>query len=355
MTNPLIDVGHKLFSKHEQDLPRAETAFTSGPDLWHSSLWEAVVAAGFHQALIREKDGGFGFSEKDTLNLLGTAATYNTPIPLAEAQLANRLFALCGLPTEDKPTTIASGFTLCRTGTGLRISGSASRVPYARHTQCIAALAEAPDGKPYVIKLTDFTLKEKSLNLAGEARDTISCDTAAIHAQPLPFDEPTLHALCALIRSAAMAGALEAVLERCVHYSNERHQFGRPIGKFQVIQHYLATMASEVAAARMAVNTAAGFLNRDDPLVSTFYLAAAAAKVRSGEASGIVSNLAHQIHGAIGFSWEYPLHPLTRRLWAWRDEYGNESYWSQQIGKVLIKNGPDSLWPTLTHTTEAQP
>ena len=44
-----------------------------------------------------------------------------------------------------------------------------------------------------------------------------------------------------------------------------------------------------------------------------------------GEAAGIGAAIAHQMHGAIGFTQEHQLHYLTRRLWSWRDEFGNEA------------------------------
>lgn len=356
MTSPLIESGRKLFSQYEQAMPAPATAFASSADIWPQALWQAITDAGIDQALVSEACGGFGFPALDVLALLGSSAAFNLPVPLGETLLANNLFAQCGLPTENRPTTVASGLTLAQTTSGWHIAGTTTRVPYARHAHCIAALARTEDGSHYLVKLTEFAISDTSLNLAGEARDTLRCDAHVDDdlVEALPFSAPAFHAHCALIRSAAMAGALEAVLERCVGYANERQQFGRPIGKFQAIQHYLATMAGEVAASRMAVDMAAALFHQSSDAPQTYFMAAAAAKVRCGEASGIVAKLAHQIHGAIGFSWEYHLHPLTRRLWAWREEFGNESYWSEQIGQILVEQGPGSLWPTVTRTGEAQ-
>jgi hypothetical protein len=49
----------------------------------------------------------------------------------------------------------------------------------------------------------------------------------------------------------------------------------------------------------------------------------------------------------MGFTHEHQLHHFTRRLWAWRDEWGSESYWQRRLGEWLSKQGPDKLWASL--------
>ena len=70
---------------------------------------------------------------------------------------------------------------------------------------------------------------------------------------------------------------------------------------------------------------------------------AEAAKTVAGSSAGRVTALAHQIHGAIGVTTEYPLSQLTRRLWAWRAEYGTEEEWSRAIGQRAIAH-PEGVW-----------
>jgi alkylation response protein AidB-like acyl-CoA dehydrogenase len=128
-------------------------------------------------------------------------------------------------------------------------------------------------------------------------------------------------------------------------YANDRVQFGRPIAKFQAIQQQLALLAEEAAAASVAVESAAIAVAADRPSAA---LAAAAAKIRAGEAAGKVAEIAHQVHGAIGFTHEHSLHRLTRRIWSWRDEFGTESHWSRELGRTVMAAGADALWPTIT-------
>jgi alkylation response protein AidB-like acyl-CoA dehydrogenase len=76
--------------------------------------------------------------------------------------------------------------------------------------------------------------------------------------------------------------------------------------------------------------------------------ATAAAKITAGDAAGKIAEIAHQVHGAMGFTEEYSLHHLTRRLWSWRDEFGNEAYWARELGREIAKAGSDGLWPLVT-------
>ena len=58
--------------------------------------------------------------------------------------------------------------------------------------------------------------------------------------------------------------------------------------------------------------------------------------------------IAHQAHGAIGFTWEYDLHFFTKRLWSWRDEFGNETEWNRLLGSHMVEAGADRLWAEIT-------
>ena len=67
--------------------------------------------------------------------------------------------------------------------------------------------------------------------------------------------------------------------------------------------------------------------------------------VAMGEAAGKVAETCHQVHGAMGFTYEHSLHHATRRLWAWREEFGNETHWATQLGHMVAARGADALWP----------
>ena len=151
----------------------------------------------------------------------------------------------------------------------------------------------------------------------------------------------------AAARAMQMSGALAAVLDIAVAYANERVAFERPIAKFQAVQHNLARLAGEAAAAMAAARSAADAIATalaapharvpraapgfDDAL----FLEVAAAKIRVGEAAGVGAGIAHQVLGAIGFTREHVLHRFTQRLWAWRDDFDNESAWAVRLGTLI--------------------
>ncbi|MBV5269906.1 MAG: acyl-CoA dehydrogenase, partial [Afipia sp.] len=135
------------------------------------------------------------------------------------------------------------------------------------------------------------------------------------------------------------------MLDITVRYSNERIAFEKQISKFQAVQHNLAKLAGEVAVAVAAAGSAADAIANSASFDDGVFLEVAAAKIRCAEAAEKGAAIAHQVHGAIGFSMEHILHRYTLRALAWRDDFGQESYWATELGKFVAARGADELWP----------
>ena len=146
-------------------------------------------------------------------------------------------------------------------------------------------------------------------------------------------------------QSLQIAGALESMLDISVRYSNERVAFEKKISKFQAVQHNLAKLAGESAAALAAATSAADAIANSTSFDDAFFLEAASAKIRCSEAAEKGAAIAHQVHGAIGFTIEHILHRYSLRALAWRDDFGSESYWAVELGKLVADRGADELWP----------
>jgi acyl-CoA dehydrogenase len=342
----LQESARRLFAGHcDQNLvARAEAGE------WPQELWHAIEQAGFAAALVPEEAGGSGVGMADALAVLRAAAGSCAPVPLAETMVANWLLATSGLGVEIGPHSIApvspyDGFVLVREAEGWRLTGQAARVPWARTARSIAVLALAR-GEPMVVRLRrEQHTPVAGRNLAGEPRDDISVDARvdAVAQAPRGFGPEQLQLFGAATRTLLIAGALATVLDMTVRYAQERVQFGRPIGKFQAIQQNLAVLAGQVAAAGAAADLA------QEAAANGFHrLTIAAAKARAGEAASVGAAIAHQVHGAIGFTQEHRLNHSTRRLWSWRDEFGSEATWNRVVGEIAAKTGGEQLWATIT-------
>ena len=343
MSDPLTDSAQRLFATHA-----GQALIQAAAGQWPLALWDAVEDAGFTAAMRPEAAGGFGLSMQEALHLVRIAAGHAAPIPLAETMLAGWLLARAGLPVPPGALSLApvrrgDNFTLRQDGAGWRLTGRAARVPWAR--QCaIAVVADGPAGPMVALLPPGAFTTTPGENVAGEPRDTIEADTRLEAAPaPLDFGVAQVRAAGAVLRTCQIAGALAQALALTVDYAQTRVQFGRAIGKFQAIQHNLAIFAGQAAAAGAAADLAADALADGlSPVVI------GAAKARAGEAASIAAGLAHQSHGAIGFTQEYRLHPLTRRLWSWRDEFGNEAEWYKVVGEAALAAGADGLWTAIT-------
>jgi len=128
-----------------------------------------------------------------------------------------------------------------------------------------------------------------------------------------------------------MVGNMERVLEMTVDYTKERKQFDRPIGSFQVIQHYCADMATDVDSARFSTYQAAWMLSEGLPCTKEV----AVAKAWVGQASQRVFALAHQIHGAIGVTVEHDLHYYTRRAKAAELAFGDADFYREVVAREM--------------------
>jgi acyl-CoA dehydrogenase len=308
--------------------------------VWPAAAWAALAEAGLHRAMVPETAGGFGVSIPDALSLLRVTAEYALPLPLAETMLASWLLAQAGLPIPDGPLTVApvtlSDSVVLSNGT---LSGTAARVPWGRNAVAAAVLLRQQDQTIVALVPRASWRLDTGENVAREPRDTLRFDGPVSHVGATWLDPGSFRAIGAAVRSQQIAGALVRLTAMTTQYAQDRVQFGRPIGKFQAVQQNLAILAGQAAAATAAADLAAEAIG-DDIRV----LPIAAAKARTGEAAGVGAAIAHQVHGAIGFTFEHSLHFLTRRLWSWRDEFGNEAEWNRFVGRHMAEAGADRLW-----------
>ena len=323
MTDTLIfDSALRLLGDHAD--AAAFAAIERGE--WPADLWRSLVGAGFQELPC-------GLTTED--DCAGAMALYHAqgrtaaPVPLLAAHIA----AWLGHESSADAVTLAA---LPRT----QQQTAQVIAAWPAHATTLACTSDgyAPLGAPASAEITR--------SYCGEPQGIVQTGQAQRQpfASAINFD--LIWQFCALARAAMMRGALEHMLALTVDYANTRVQFGKPLAKQQVIQHQLALMAEEVAATGVAVDIAVrAFAQGNDSLR---WHTVAAAKIRAGEAAGIAAAVAQQVHGAIGFTQEYQLQRYSRRVWTWRNEFGNEAEWSLLLGQRLTAADAQPLWHTIT-------
>ena len=344
--NIVAETAARIFA----DFADLQTVNRAKDDTWKAPLWRALTEAGLTLAWVPEEHGGTGGSFADGFEVLGVAGRFAAPVPIAETLLAGWLLSQAGIASPSSAMTVAParpGDHITLNGDGT-LSGRSRGVPFARDVEHLAVLATGANGVFVGLVEAKACRASEGHNLAGDAVNTVTFERAEpIHVAAVPagFDQTALMLMGSAVRSVQTAGALEAILAFTVNYANERVAFERPIAKFQAVQHNLARLAGEVAAAVAVAASAADAIARADSFDDAVFLEAASAKIRCAEAAEEGAAIAHQVHGAIGFTKEHILHRFTLRLLSWRDDFGNESHWAVQLGNKVAARGADQFWP----------
>ncbi|CCE00602.1 acyl-CoA dehydrogenase family protein [Bradyrhizobium sp. STM 3809] len=344
--NIVVATAEKIFA----DLADPQTINHDKDGRWAAPLWQALSEAGLPLAWVAEQFGGAGTDLADGFAVINSAGRFALAVPLAETLLAGWLLQQGGIASPEGAMTIAPArpkdrITLDADGT---LSGRARGVPFAKNAKHVAVVAHGRDGVSIALVDAAGLRIDPGLSLANDPSDTVIFDhvaPVAIKPAPAGFDQDRLMLMGGVVRGLQIAGALDRLLEISVRYAGERVAFEKPIGKFQAVQHNLARLAGEVAAASAAATSAADAIARGEAMDDAIFLEAAAAKIRCAEAAEKGAAIAHQVHGAIAFTTEHILHRFSLRALAWRDDFGSESHWAVALGQRVAARGADELWP----------
>lgn len=275
----------------------------AGPDL----IWPMLDELGLERALVADGAGGHGLDWSDLGEALREWGAAAAPVDLASTLLAAWALDQSGIPLPDGPLQLEA--------------------------ESLGVLAERPTTWRVVV--------------SGHNEDEVALfDPARSRVRQGSLQPDRLRAALAVLLGAQISGALDAALSLSIDYATTRTQFGRPIAKFQAVQHLAAELAMETAAAGAAADFGLRRFSRSPGL------AAALAKSRTSRAATAGAALAHQIHGAIGVTEEHDLHRLTRALWRWRDQAGGEHAWGRALGGSIAGDGATDLWAWVTDSLD---
>jgi acyl-CoA dehydrogenase len=333
------------------DLADPQTVNHTTDGGWKAPLWQALGEAGLPLAWVPEHLGGSGATLAEGFAVIAAAGRFALAAPLTETLIAGWLMARAGLKAPADAKTVAMTIAPARPYDAIQFSGGALNgralaVPFAADVQHSVVLAAREKQMQVALVDAKACRIEQGRTPAGDASNTVILERVMpLASAPVDVGGNELMVFGAVVRSVQTAGALEAILAMSVAYANERVAFERPIGKFQAVQQNLARLAGETAAALAVSGSAADVLAHGEVSSDNVFFEAAAAKIRCAEAATEGAAIAHQVFGAIGFTREHVLHRFTTRMLAWRDDFGNESWWAAELGRHVARRGADKFWP----------
>jgi alkylation response protein AidB-like acyl-CoA dehydrogenase len=325
------------------------------------AMWKEMAQLGWLGLSLPEEHGGSGLGMVETALLLEELGRAAYPGPFWPTMLAATAIAEHGTQAQKKRwlSAIATGgaraaLTLLdadldwspdavatradATPTGWRLTGLKRYVAWGHVADVLLVPARTPEG------VTLFLVDPGAAGLGWSPMTNMDPGTRLadlrLDGVPLRGDDvlgapggaaPVLGRLLrrgAVGAAAEMLGAARRCLDMAVGYAKVREQFGQPIGSFQAIRHKCAEMLLETENSHAAVYYAGWAVDSGAEDADT---AASIAKSYVGDAARKVCGEAIQVHGGIGFTWEYDLHMYFKRAKALEAQYGDAEYHRELI------------------------
>lgn len=323
---------------------------TASPEGWSRDTWRALAELGIIGALFDEASGGYGGSAFDVGVVFGELGRALVVEPFLGTLLAGRVLAAAGETdavagviageailafAHEEPHgdhDIAAIETRARAdGDGWVLTGAKAVVAQAAQADLILVTAriEGNDGlSAFLVErgAAGVEIRDYPLIDGGSAGELVLGGAPARLVGPQGGAGPLVEAAIAagLVALAWEAVAIMDVLkDQTLDYLRTRKQFGVPIGKFQALQHRMATVALEIEQARSAAINAAAALDGDRLARER---AVSAAKYTIGHIGTLVAEEAIQLHGGIGMTWELPLSHHAKRLVMIGHQLGDEDH-----------------------------
>ncbi len=355
-----------LSDRSPSDFVRAMATDERG---YTDDFWREIGELGWLGLIVSEEHGGSGMDMSDMAVLLGEWGAALAPGPLVESAVVSAsainafgsdvqkeewlpsivtgetvtVPALVGMDGSTDPS--AMGVRASETSNGWVISGTSRFVPYGNSADLVLMPVETDAGMTVFavpIKSAEGTVNINRVKMASgaPARDIemneVVVPKAAVLGEAGEGVDVVDHMMLygAAARASQMVGAGRTVTDRTIEYVKDRRQFGRPIGAFQVIQHYMADMTTKVKSAKHLADRAAWALSADVDGAMASRIVSQAKWAANTLMHDIVWK-AHQSHGAIGFTWEHDLHLYTRRVLSWRADFGDSDSHIENLGRTL--------------------
>lgn len=303
-------------------------------------LREEIMGMGWNGLMAPEGAGGLGLDMGEVIELCAVAGAHLLPValldealalapalgvagsPILEGVVEGRTRGGAGYVTEGAGTLGSDG-TLAVSGVGVRLSAGAEWAVLA-HPQWTV-----------VISLDSADLRLEPADALDPGQGVHLLSTGGVRPQVvlggwIEGGEVAAQWLAGLL--ADLVGGADRILSMSVSHAREREQFGRPLIRFQAVNHMLAEMKARLELMRSAIARLA-FLMTDDALDPSF-LAALLWSIPAYARE--VCETAIQVHGGIGFTWEYGLHLYYRRILSVQSMLGGALDSAAQAGRAYL-------------------
>lgn len=335
------------------------------PGGYAESLWKEMVELGWPALALPEEHGGLGAGLVELCLLCEELGRHRIPSPLLTtvacaalpiarhgdawhrdgwlgAVTAGRVLSYARAAPHARWDAPGSAVTALPSGGGFRLDGTAMFVPYAGSAGALLVITQTGSATELTAMLVDTPapgIHVERLDVVGTTPE-YRVDFTGV---PVPAHRvlgavgdggaiaATADALGTVATCAEMVGGAQGVLDMTVDHARTREQFGRPIGSFQAVQQHCATIAADVLGARLAGYEAAWLLSRDRPAA----VPVSVAKAQASETYQRACALAHQVHGAIGFTAEHDLHLFTRHATGTALAFGDADHHTARIATAL--------------------
>ncbi|MDI2132408.1 acyl-CoA dehydrogenase family protein [Yinghuangia seranimata] len=306
-------------------------------------VWRKLAELGLPLVGVDEAAGGSGGSYDDLVTVVRALGEHATGLPVGESALAS--WALAHDRAAGERVTLAFGMDAVYEDdlSVVRIPC----VPWLRQASAVVVYGRS-GGATYVDLDAPGVEVHEGVNLAGEPRDDLVLRGAAMPNLPGAPDLAEARARFGLLRSVAVAGAAVGAYTLTRGYVMQREQFGKPLARIPAVATALATMRVATVRLDAALERAVANLARSGGTSQRFLAAAAAAGVTAAATAATCARTAHQLHGAMGVTAEYPLHHYTKRLWSWPEEAGAEADCARYLGQLALAGGEAAVWDELT-------
>lgn len=299
-----------------------------------SDLWKRLCDLGLTSMTAPALYGGQGFGLLDTVLLQEELGRFAVPYPVVETiGIVNVLLArhaseevrsrwLPGVAAGTKMATVQPGWD------GL--------APWGAHADLVividedgAELCEPPPGTSSLESSTDPARRP--------ARATRAMSIGRLEGRAIAVEAQQLGAT---VTAATLFGLSEAVLNQATEYAKDRVQFGRPIGSFQAVKHQLVDAYVGLQNARRSVWYAALCCDRGDGATEAAHLA----KASVTEASNKCSQVALQVYGGLGYTWECDLHMWLKRIQVLEETFGSANdHWRALADTYFPRRYPPAI------------